>query len=268
MKTLPESLANSNAQEIGKILTSISGGNILDVGTDSGDFITTLMSTLKDFDSFIGIDITEKNWNQQSFNKKPVKFQEMNGENLDFEAHFFDTVCISHSIHHLADIDKVLSEMNRVLKPGGHFIVQESFCDGKQTESQRTEIMKHHWCSKIDRYFGITHNETLGRNELMQIFSDLGIEEIKTISSSHYVKCLSCESKFECDNPKNEDIIQFALKELERYLSRLNDYVEENSLENRLDIIKLRKQSEKIRKRIKNFGESPASHLFFVGRKQ
>ena len=46
----------------------------------------------------------------------------MNAENLQFEDESFDTVCIPHSLHHLASINKVLAEMKRVLKKYGNFI--------------------------------------------------------------------------------------------------------------------------------------------------
>ena len=32
----------------------------------------------------------------------------MNAESLEFHNESFDTVCISHSLHHLASIDKVM----------------------------------------------------------------------------------------------------------------------------------------------------------------
>ncbi len=42
MKTLPKGLANSGALVIAKKLKTISGGKVLDVATESGDFINTL----------------------------------------------------------------------------------------------------------------------------------------------------------------------------------------------------------------------------------
>ena len=74
MKPLPKRLAGSRALSIKNRLNTISGGKILDVGTESGDFIQTLMLTLKDYDSFVGIDISEKEFDsaQSQFENKPV----------------------------------------------------------------------------------------------------------------------------------------------------------------------------------------------------
>lgn len=105
-------------------------------------FINTLIKTLKSYDSFIGIDdcrSDESKKNMESAKKrfewKAVQFLEMNAENLEFEDDSFDTVCISHALHHLASINKVITEMKRVLKKGGNFILQEVYGDGEQTEA-------------------------------------------------------------------------------------------------------------------------------------
>jgi len=132
---LPESVRESGAIEVLTKLGTISGGDVLDVGTQKGDFINVLMKVLKEYNTFTGIDISEENLKEarELFKDKPVNFQPMNAESMNFQDHQFDTVCISFSLHHLENIDKVLAEMYRVLKPNGHFIVQEMYCDGEQS---------------------------------------------------------------------------------------------------------------------------------------
>ncbi len=58
---LPTGLGSSEAAKIAKRLGSISGGRVLDVGTGKGGFIDILMSTLKDYESIIGIDSCASN---------------------------------------------------------------------------------------------------------------------------------------------------------------------------------------------------------------
>ena len=41
------------------------------------------------------------------------------GENLPFDANHFDVVYVRQGLHHAADLPKMLSELTRVLKPGG-----------------------------------------------------------------------------------------------------------------------------------------------------
>lgn len=48
------------AIKIAESLKRISGGNLLDAATGDGDFIQVLMTTLKEYESVIGIDRSQK----------------------------------------------------------------------------------------------------------------------------------------------------------------------------------------------------------------
>jgi ubiquinone/menaquinone biosynthesis C-methylase UbiE len=263
MKDLPAGLANSGARDILKGLEVISGGKVLDVATQKGDFIKTLMETLKDFDTIIGIDIEFEDIEsiEKEFEDQPVELLEMNAENLTFTSNSFDTVAISHSLHHLTNVNKVLAEMMRVLRPDGYFIIQESIRDGNQTEAQKTDIDVHHWDSKIDKLLDIPHYFTLTKSKLKEAVTNLGLRELKEVESTHFVKCLFCDDKFDCENPKNEGIIKFAIKEIDNNLKRLT------KLKQHPDYEKLKKEGENLKKRVKRTGSASASHLFFIGKK-
>jgi ubiquinone/menaquinone biosynthesis C-methylase UbiE len=263
MEKLPEGLANSGAKNILKELEVISGGKVLDVATLKGDFIKTLMKTFKEYDSFLGIDIEFEGLEsiEREFNDKPVEFMEMNAEKLIFQNNSFDTVSLSHSLHHLADIDKVLSEMMRVLKPDGYFIIQEPFHDGSQSEAQQIDIDQHHWEAQIDSLLNEQHNFTFRKNEIKEIVKKLGLRDVKTVKSSHYVKCLFCDEKFDCEDPKNPSIIKFVIKGIENNLKRLS------KLKDHPDYEKLKEEGKNLKEKVKNTGSASASHLFFIGRK-
>lgn len=206
MKDLPKGLASSGARKIEKRLKSISGGRVLDVATGDGGFVDTLMKTLKDFDSFVGIDYSEKEVKsaKKRFKGQLVEIRKMNAETLKFENDSFDTVCMSYSLHHLDKIEKVVAEMKRVLKSGGYFIIQEMYCDRQQTVAQETDILQHHWDAEIDSLLGVTHNKTLTKRKIRDIVSSLKLKEVEIFESTHYVKCLFCEDKFICEDPKHK----------------------------------------------------------------
>ena len=262
IENLPTGLANSGAPEILKGLEVISAGKVLDVATQKGGFIKTLMKTVKDYKSFTGIDLSFEDLKavKKEFKGKPVKFIEMNAETLDFDSNSFDTVSISHSLHHLTEINTVLAEMMRVLKPDGYFIIQEPW-DGIQTEAQMTDIAQHHWGSKIDKLLSVPHNFTFNKAVLKEIVSTLDFKELKVVESTHFVKCLFCDDKFDCDDPKNEDIINFAIKEIDNELQRLSKLTEHP------DYNKLKEEGELLKERVRTTGSAPASHLFFIGKK-
>jgi len=263
MENLPKGLATSGAMRIGKKLRSISGGKVLDVATADGGFIDTLMKALKDYDSFVGIDNSKKEVEsaKKRFERQPVEIMEMNAEALEFENGSFDTVCISFSLHHLDKIHKVLAEMKRVLKSCGYFVIQEMYCDGEQTEAQETDMLQHHLDAEIDSLLGSTHNKTFTKQKIKDIANDLKLKEVEVFESTHYVKCLFCEEKLECEDPKNEKTINQSIKEIDNALDRLKNHPD---LRTRT---RLEEEGERLKEKIKKFGSAPASHLFFVGKK-
>ena len=104
-----------------KLLSGKSAGDMLDVATDTGDFITTLTEIFKDYDKIIGTDISDSGFKEarEIFKNKPIEFIQMDGAALKFDDSSFDTVTVCAGLHHMDNIPAVLSEMYRVLKPGG-----------------------------------------------------------------------------------------------------------------------------------------------------
>lgn len=262
MEDLPKGLALSNAGKIAKRLGTISGGRVLDVATADGGFIDTLMKTLKDYDSFVGIDVSRKEMEsaKKRFAGKPVRFFQMNAESLKFEDGSFDTVCISHSLHHLGKIDRVLMEMKRVLKSGGNFILQECYSDGDQNEAQKADEREHEWLAQIDSLFGITHNKTLTRQKIIEIADSLKLNELEIFDSTHPVDCLFCKRKHECEDPKNQATFNNSIKRIDNALKRITDYPD-LGIRNRL-----KEEGERIKEAIAKSGLAPASYLFVIGK--
>ncbi|MFX0069002.1 MAG: class I SAM-dependent methyltransferase [Candidatus Hodarchaeota archaeon] len=253
-------LHSSGARSIAHRLKSISAGNVLDVATGNGDFILTLMKTLKDYDSFIGIDTSDKELEaaRKNLKNRPAKFIRMNAEKIDFEGDYFDTVCIANSLHHLVNPNLVLSEMKRVLKSDGYFIVQEMFCDGEQTKAQKTDIASHGLGAEIDSLFGIPHRRTFTKRRIADVVKKLELEKVEVFESSRYIKCLFCDQWKKCQDPKDRDMVNYALTEIDRDLERLENHQAQR---------RFKEKAERIREKIAKFGSTPASILFFIGKK-
>jgi len=267
MEDLPKRLASSNAGKIAKRLGSVSGGRILDVATAGGGFIDTLMKTLKNYDSFVGIDYCPSATSRKEMESakkrlegKPVQFLEMNAENLKFEDESSDTVCISHSLHHLTNIDRVLAEMKRVLKKGGNFILQEVYCDGDQTEAQKADEREHEWEAQIDSLLGITHNKTLTKQRIKDIANSLKLNELETFDSTHPIDCLFCKRNHECEDPRNQATFHNSIKDIGDAIKRIEDYSDLGTRN------RLREEGERIKEAIEKSGSAPASYLFIIGK--
>ncbi|MFW9924270.1 MAG: class I SAM-dependent methyltransferase [Candidatus Thorarchaeota archaeon] len=253
-------LKDSGASIIVDHLSEIEGGIILDVATGDGEFITSIAPILKRYDKFFGVDCCSEEITKAKKNTKnlPVEFKVIDAEKLPFENESFDTVMIANSLHHLKNVNHVLQEMFRVLKIGGNFILQEMFADGNQTEAQKADIISHAFNAEIDRELGIIHNPTFAKGKIIQYFNNIQLREYDMYLASRYIKCQMCEKYTLCDNPKNEEIVKSALKDVDDCLAKIK------KLETYDDY---KQRAEEIKEYIRENGSAGASFLFFIGQK-
>lgn len=103
----------------------IKGNKILDVGCGYGLDTMRFAKAYPDM-YFIGIDIANKVIDKatelsRKAGLKNIKFKVMSAEKLKFKNNNFDTVMCYECIEHVYDLDVVMTEMFRVLKPCGVF---------------------------------------------------------------------------------------------------------------------------------------------------
>lgn len=227
-------------------LGAISGGKILDVATQDGEFIRKLLNAFKEYDEAIGIDISEKKFTEatEDFKGDRVSFKMMDGGSLSFADETFDTVSICCGLHHLPDVRAVLDEMMRVLKTGGCFIVREQFCDN-QTEKQMSDVLIHHWGAKIGRMLGKTHNSTFKKNEIIDMVKRLNLSDFE---EQEYI-CRDCD-------PEKDGKMADELASIDEELKKIEKYPEYNEL---------KKEGEKIRHHIMTTGFACATFLDIIG---
>jgi len=165
---------------IERILSGLDGGKVLDVATHEGHFVRILMENLNSYSEIVGVDLNEQaiKTARGCLAQENIRFWVMDAEHLEFEDASFDTVTISASLHHLANIPRVLGEMKRVLKPGGHFILIEMHQDG-QTEAELTSIYLHQWVAEVDTALGLLHHKTLARQEFVNYVANLELSHVK-----------------------------------------------------------------------------------------
>jgi 2-polyprenyl-3-methyl-5-hydroxy-6-metoxy-1,4-benzoquinol methylase len=165
---------------IESILRHIEGGLVLDVATHEGHFVKILAEQLLSYQQIVGIDIDEKSVRAAAIdqtNGNP-RFMVMDAEQLAFTDGSFDSVTISASLHHLVNVQHVLGEMVRVLKPGGHFILLEMHRD-TQSEATQTFISLHQWVAEVDTALGFLHHKTFSRQEFIDCTARLGLSKVE-----------------------------------------------------------------------------------------
>jgi ubiquinone/menaquinone biosynthesis C-methylase UbiE len=229
-------------------LRKLSGGSVLDVATGSGGFITFLMESLQDYTDITGIDRSERPLEaaRKAHSLENIRFQCMDATRMDFADRYFDTVTISNSLHHMADLPKVLSEMMRVCKPGGRIIISEMHRDG-QSEAQLTHVLLHHWWAAVDAAEGITHHETFTRQQIMELTGKLGLQHLKYYD----------EKDLESD-PKDPEMIRELDGIIDRYIQRSQVLIGGDELCRR---------GEELRQRLHELGFQGASSLLLIGEK-
>ncbi len=103
---------------------------ILDIATGTGDLAIAMCKTLKP-DHIIGADISEgmMDIGRQKVKKEGysecITFEQQDSLALTYNANTFDAVTAAFGVRNYADIEKGITEMYRVLKPGGHVMILE-----------------------------------------------------------------------------------------------------------------------------------------------
>lgn len=237
-------------EQLKERLNKISGGRVLDVGSGVGEFISILKDELKDYSEIIGIDNYDKALEtaQNRFKEENIKMMKMDAEKIQFQDNSIDTVCISNTLHHLPNINKVFQEMKRVLKPGGTFIINEMFCDN-QSEKQLTHVYLHHFGADIDTLTGRwCHNRTFKKQEIMNIANKEGIKILDSLEYTYNEE----ETEEEELKKELESISQVVDKRVES-IKKLPQYEE------------YKDKGEEIKERLYEIGLAGATELMIIG---
>lgn len=99
---------------------------VLDVATGTGDFAIAIAKKLSPGSEIIGIDLSEEML-EIGRQKVPenIALQQGDVEHLDFEDASFDRVSVAFGVRNFEHLEQGLSEMCRVLRPGGKLVILE-----------------------------------------------------------------------------------------------------------------------------------------------
>ncbi len=224
---------------------------VLDVGTGVGNFIFLLTQALKNYDEIIGIDTSERAIEiAKSYftDNQGVRFLKMNGEHIEYPNGYFDAISLSNSLHHLADAKTIFNEMERVLKPNGLILIHEMISNPLNLQQESHKLI-HHFSAEIDRYLGLTHDETYTKEE---------IEE----RLSKYTQCILEDSWI----PQHHEKHEFSADEIEQIIQSVNQMV--LRIKDNEQISYFETKAESIKKYIAENGFDLAPQYMFILRKQ
>lgn len=116
-------------KKVVKLIKQSGAKNILDIATGTGDLAIAMCKTNPD--KITGLDLSEgmlKVGIEKIKERKLDSLIEMvqgDSENLPFQDNTFDAITVSFGVRNFENLSKGLSEIYRVLKPGGTFIILE-----------------------------------------------------------------------------------------------------------------------------------------------
>ena len=117
-------------KRVAKIIASNHPSNILDVGTGTGALAIDLAK--QSSAEIVGIDISEE---MLSLGRKKIRhlgldntitMQLGDAEGLSFDSNVFDAIGIGFGVRNFENLHQGLSELLRVLKPGGQLVILET----------------------------------------------------------------------------------------------------------------------------------------------
>lgn len=130
---------------------------ILDIATGTGDMAINLAET--NAEKIVGLDISEGmlDVGKQKILKKGLQDKiEMvvgDSENLPFENDTFDAITVGFGVRNFETLEKGLSEIYRVLKPNGIFVILETSVPTKTPFKQGYNMYSKHILPVIGKLF-------------------------------------------------------------------------------------------------------------------
>lgn len=113
-----------------KLIANNSPKNALDIATGTGDLAISLVDT--GAEKIVGLDISKGmlNIGKQKISNlgldQTIEMVVGDSENLPFEDSSFDAITVAFGVRNFEHLELGLSEILRVLKPGGQFVVLET----------------------------------------------------------------------------------------------------------------------------------------------
>ncbi|WP_299113364.1 bifunctional demethylmenaquinone methyltransferase/2-methoxy-6-polyprenyl-1,4-benzoquinol methylase UbiE [uncultured Winogradskyella sp.] len=140
-----------------QIVSDTSPENILDIATGTGDLAINLTKTSAK--EIIGLDISD---GMLEVGRQKIRAKELDSiiqmiigdsENLPFEDNTFDAITVAFGVRNFMNLEKGLSEILRVLKPNGIFVILETSVPTKTPYKQGYKLYSKFILPTIGKVF-------------------------------------------------------------------------------------------------------------------
>ena len=163
---------------------------ILDIATGTGDLAIMAARRLSP-KKVVGVDISEQ---MLRIGQQKIAAQELNhlitlqkgdSEKLPFSDNQFDAVLVAFGVRNFENLSKGLSEMHRVLKPGGHVVILEFSHPRRFPIRQLYSFYAHHILPRIGQLFSKNEAAYQYLPESVEAFPD-GTDFLKELTTAGF----------------------------------------------------------------------------------
>ena len=118
-------------KKVVRMVAQHGGDKLLDIATGTGD-LAIAFAKKTEAAEIIGLDLSQGMLNQAVAKVKDkayahrLKFIKGDSEALSFESNYFDAISVSFGVRNFEHLEQGLSEIYRVLKPGGLLVILET----------------------------------------------------------------------------------------------------------------------------------------------
>ena len=165
-------------------------GHVLDIGCGRGLLLQTLRKYTRSGTKLYGIDISPKLVELASINNPGAKIVVGDAEKLPYPDNMFEFVFMTEALEHMLDFDKVLSEIRRVLRPKGIFVVTVPNRDWASYDFY-DKIRNHEFQPVDDHYFKFSEISDLLKRHTFRIQTYKGLDNLYYYGWKHKVEELA-----------------------------------------------------------------------------
>jgi demethylmenaquinone methyltransferase/2-methoxy-6-polyprenyl-1,4-benzoquinol methylase len=168
------------------------GGRALDVATGTGDLAFELATRVAPGGEVVGVDFSEKMLELARAKAAPgarVRFESGNALALEYPDGAFDAATVGFGARNFSDLERGLSEMARVVRPGGRVVVLEITTPQRPPLSTFFELWFDHAIPALGRvvdsqaysYLPSSVRRFPGPEELAAVMSRAGLGQIRYV---------------------------------------------------------------------------------------
>ena len=163
------------------------GGRYLNIGSGEGDLDLDINEYCQEL---YACDINESDVLFSKKNNPNISYTLQDAERLEYEDNFFDTVVCMEVIEHVNNKEKVINEINRVLKPQGYLIITFPSDNYPFTYDPLNYILRNINIKFPIGAHSFGHLDLIKDDEINKLFNEYNFEIIEKKYLSRYISSI------------------------------------------------------------------------------